>query len=1315
MDHIVRTRPSAHQFLSAVVCTVLLAGLIGCATPGPKPLSVDEIDTFYPQQPAVIALSDPQIYSRESLINDRREEAEFLETLLKDSADTDKVKFEPQIRRDLRMLSAVAAQLQASYVPAAGAQARRDEDLSDLDHQIARADRMTQLAEARARLAEAEARLDAIERGEEPESASAASTDTGAESSESDEEDGDGGEADGGGASGGGSGEDESAGNDSGGAGEAARDLHADLQKIKQILSGLIGEAGVRETDIGATPREDFRDRRAYREELRAARAEVLLDDAHDRGQNSLYRLQFRATVAPGKHASKMGVARLTLDRPEMTDEEILALYKTWLGHVTYRLNQPAGTELETDRSYMALSMGLGNSVFQAIPYPLGAGEEGDERNGEARKLWIALPPAVAEQFAAYLETNLAQVTESCQLLRAWESLDDRFEALHRLLKLGEKPAESLSRLAQKEGMDGDATVRWKIADARATEARHDLNRFQDRRAIVLGDALTLVERLVENVDRRGSRWQRDRLDRATLDQALEKARTKLDSREPCDLAYVRCAIGYVHDELRERLESRVSREQRELSSAIESRLARVDEWANDGDHGSRVAEEELCDARKLLDESCCLAEEMGGDASCRRNLEETDRFDHAFRLDPGTCRPQEAAFRLSSPVLADESDDACREREGEGAAGELTAWDAFHMLEDLAYVEPFFSASIRGLGDTSRLDRAGRIHYVVESVARASQALDHLRRELIRRSPECRTKLAVGSTPEEAFWQVPEAFKRVLRAEHDPRFAAGEAFVYATTPTELAQQLSTTASALRSFEVALALSASLATSGVGASGGLQSLQAAQSSIEARERLPIVVGFSEREPDVTSDASCGQPPCPQFGWLFGPQATIDAHGKRLRLHHPVVNHTVTADLSVPGWWPRVRLTAETAWIGDWHADRLLLRPKKGIDPWNWAEHHPRRQELTVHLPLNRADLDGLTELLAQHTVGGALPYTKITAVSPSAIAPCEKKATILVYGANVWRGTEVYLNGLKADPVRVLPDMAGLSATFDGLDALPRNPDDPTKALLTVWTRDGAASAEVELHHAGPDRSPCKAPSAPPKLRLELVKHVLIGRTGPVVIRAAEGSLPKSYDHMGVGLRPGPDHRWSPSVAETARVEEGTVTSHVDLGPVGISFDHLLDASGTPLDVSLREAPTPFAEPTRHGVDGRVVYYGDEAAASIRVETKKLASIEEPIELVLPKHHDVAFPDVVEGDCRLTVELANRCCPLRVARMEPQAITRDTERMKLFLERAGRPDGACCEKELPLRVIFAKSSSCREKPTIATHEIVIDPKRARSR
>jgi hypothetical protein len=123
-----------------------------------------------------------------------------------------------------------------------------------------------------------------------------------------------------------------------------------------QELAGLIDDArklldkvpAGSDSDGTSSPLEDFRDRQAYRNELRSALTSIELDDLHDRPPNALYRFQFRAMVAPGNDVNRWGAAVLTIQPPVLTKEELQKLYLNWIARSTYRLNQHLVSEYES-------------------------------------------------------------------------------------------------------------------------------------------------------------------------------------------------------------------------------------------------------------------------------------------------------------------------------------------------------------------------------------------------------------------------------------------------------------------------------------------------------------------------------------------------------------------------------------------------------------------------------------------------------------------------------------------------------------------------------------------------------------------------------------------------------------------------------------------------------------------------------------------------------------------------------------------------------------------------------------------------------
>jgi hypothetical protein len=93
--------------IGVIVAAVFIAYLSGVR------VSLDEtsINWSGPQEKAAITLSDPQVYSREALINDRRRETEFLEKLLEESENEN---FLPHVQRTINTVNSIKGSINAT-------------------------------------------------------------------------------------------------------------------------------------------------------------------------------------------------------------------------------------------------------------------------------------------------------------------------------------------------------------------------------------------------------------------------------------------------------------------------------------------------------------------------------------------------------------------------------------------------------------------------------------------------------------------------------------------------------------------------------------------------------------------------------------------------------------------------------------------------------------------------------------------------------------------------------------------------------------------------------------------------------------------------------------------------------------------------------------------------------------------------------------------------------------------------------------------------------------------------------------------------
>ena len=258
--------------LVAFIFLVLLVS--GCSLfkdKGNPYAEVGEINEKDPQTPAVILVGDPQVSSRESLINDRMREVDHLEEMIRDSKE---VSFEPQLKRDLRVIRALASQLGISFNPASSVAFERQEDLAKLRTDVEIVKLRNELEKLK-KLSQENPSDSALQ----PKTADQVGEKPGAKPGD-----------------------------------PSVDEIKAHLNKAVMAADNLLKELQKKaadraaETTIKASPEDVFEDLNAYRARLRQRQNEVRLDDVHDADGHALYRLQLTAAVLPGKYKNKFAV-----------------------------------------------------------------------------------------------------------------------------------------------------------------------------------------------------------------------------------------------------------------------------------------------------------------------------------------------------------------------------------------------------------------------------------------------------------------------------------------------------------------------------------------------------------------------------------------------------------------------------------------------------------------------------------------------------------------------------------------------------------------------------------------------------------------------------------------------------------------------------------------------------------------------------------------------------------------------------------------------------------------------------------------------
>jgi hypothetical protein len=848
---------SFNNILTIVLLIIYSLILTGCFGK-PYSLKIGKINEKDPQQKAVITLSDPQIYQRETLINDRLREAELIKKLLKESSEIEgdadfRKKFTSQIIRDIETYTALSVGLGAGYNSKDKKDSKRDEELAHLNHQIAITQKRYELED----LIAARNNINLVTEKDEPVVDDPPPVIDGPPIVD----------------------EPPIGGNSS------KFSIDEVYERNKEFIDGLrAAYPKGKNSPVNSTPQEQFRDLQAYRAELRQELAALNLDDLHDHDGNSIYRMQFRATIMPGEHKDKYGVTRLTVQPTEITQNEIRNIYYSWLNHITYRMNSwdLINSELEWNNQYAALES---TKLFGVVAIGLGSSSCIDGVNYESYK-----------QF------------------RATTSDNDKY------------------------------------------------------------------------------------------DQATEK--------------------------------------------------------------------------------SCLLIAYPG--------LYKDEMIQLQILASQGKCKSKYTEKELKSILLKEINDPK---------ALNYLILNACNFGNDKSGLTQYILSVIRQLASKSDLDN-GLKYNLRKAIIRLNQKTYDFKRI-----------------------DPPAIFKNIISCVADDNtgriFAKGKGRVYSANPFELSQRISTTARSANSLELALGLSMAKQTMGSNAKLDVGYIRTAAGNIDALERTPLVVGFADRlknnEPIKCVDSIDDEYQIPDekeklvskvnqieervngldakvkdlnlrvdkklieskdnndadnnisshelstAGWVFGPKIVVNPEDENLEMMHNVAAYDVSADFSIPGWWPRITLRKDTAWIGDWYNVGESIRIDEKL------KHDLSTYKFEVDLPINRTDLDGLTNLIAKNTIGGFAELLMVNQIEPANISACVKEITFLIKGINVWRSTEVYMAGLEASRITVLPDMEGISATFDmdkffvmkNTNALLHSIDQSIP--ITVWTRNGQDTISINL------------------------------------------------------------------------------------------------------------------------------------------------------------------------------------------------------------------------------------------------------------
>lgn len=283
----------------------------GCLS-NPYAVSVGSIDYSQQQSGGAVTFADPKVYRREGLINERRDELEYLQTLLVDSRDPDEVKFEPEIIRELEQVTALAAAFGFNSDPAAGLEYRQNQETAGIAQEIDTLKLQLQLEQLQ-RDVELWREKFAAQTDPSTDTLPAPGAASGAEMPSA----------------------------------KSADQLATAITALRTSIDGRFAAqvSDPRGTKPATNPIDAFQQRAAYRNLLQGAINASSLDEVHDANGAALLRLSFSATVLPPRdkqYSDTFGMLRMTVTPPSFRNDKAAqdALYLSWLDYVNASINE---------------------------------------------------------------------------------------------------------------------------------------------------------------------------------------------------------------------------------------------------------------------------------------------------------------------------------------------------------------------------------------------------------------------------------------------------------------------------------------------------------------------------------------------------------------------------------------------------------------------------------------------------------------------------------------------------------------------------------------------------------------------------------------------------------------------------------------------------------------------------------------------------------------------------------------------------------------------------------------------------------------
>ena len=444
-----------------------------------------------------------------------------------------------------------------------------------------------------------------------------------------------------------------------------------------------------------------------------------------------------------------------------------------------------------------------------------------------------------------------------------------------------------------------------------------------------------------------------------------------------------------------------------------------------------------------------------------------------------------------------------------------------------------------------------------------------------------------------------------------------GSPRTYQAQPAERAQRISSVASAVNSMKLAFSLAALLPGQGLGLDAGAAAGRTAIGMVEAVERTPVIIGYTDRQKGAGA----------RFGYIFGPKAVLITDRNRLEYLQQARSYPVFADITVPAWWPAIHLNLRSAWAANWHSGTGVLKEsEKGQDKGSGT------RSIKVRLRPRLADAGPLTQFILENSLIADLDAPRITGIRPNRVSVCgSERIVFTISGENLWRAPVAYLRGTRHESIRVLPDMRGLEVTFD-LGKLPDRPErGVSREPITVWTTLGSESQDVEVVDTRLG-VPCQPVGSESGISTSLKPHfayVVAGKALPVRVNMT-APLPGIARDVRIIYQFltrygwGEVHNIPETVLYRGRFAEGSTTVSK---PKTMSSQEAKE--GPAIRAGLEYRTIDDGAYRAFWADGTMVFYANEQASQFGLETKNLEGLREKIILSPPVKLSIAYPEFV--------------------------------------------------------------------------------------